>query len=735
MSNRNLVFRIARWAPILLAAGCQHAETTAPVAPSPPTPPTLSQPSAGEIATVVRLVIPSGSPISADALKLSAGVHDARNNGALGAANLDSAVVQLLVAASTNGNPVMLGVSAGRVSSDVTLDASSTAEALVLLSPMLATADPNTSRQESALIRASVKFQALASLINTRVATSPSTWLAQEDDAISAAVKAVVVDVIPRLATNVELGRSLSLVPGLVGAASRNGITVSGKADPSGYFVTIENSRGRWLSVVAELSADNEVFGPPLDRSGLGAGLPILISSSHLINLILSKPNTVVNLGNSFSKARVKLFGPGFATGGPVPFNDPDVRYMYWPTTATVVFDVALPVLDMVIGIKELSVTIAGDGSGWPTQLIRLTGDCLTGTEGTFLEKITSPSVTEVFQARLGGPSFQSFLLPTLKCGFESAVKNKDVLLAILTSVGKASALASVISNISFVRLPFLVWGVVDLGKTVADVASSDALTEFDFVNSQSPQIFAASIGGSLQASSGPSDLYGVEVSSTGADRLVARLKTVSGTEPGITDLALTPNRRLWAVSFDRLYSVDTLTGIVTDIGSLGLVDLNALASDAGGNLWGATLLSQSIVRISSTTGAATIIGQFQGDFISNGDLAFAPDGRLFAALRTSTGSSLLATIDMGNGKATPVKANSSIGFDNVWGLTFVGNQLFGLTTDAIGQGTLITIDMTTGEGARLRSLSFNAGGAASRDAIEHSTPPSWRGLEKTLRH
>ena len=106
-----------------------------------------------------------------------------------------------------------------------------------------------------------------------------------------------------------------------------------------------------------------------------------------------------------------------------------------------------------------------------------------------------------------------------------------------------------------------------------------------------------------------------MDISSDGVDRLIGRLQTTTGVQPAITDLALTPSGKLWAISFDRLYRVDSLTGRLTDIGALGAVDVNALAADANGNLFGATLISQSLIRIDATTGTSTIVGQFQGRF------------------------------------------------------------------------------------------------------------------------
>lgn len=227
-----------------------------------------------------------------------------------------------------------------------------------------------------------------------------------------------------------------------------------------------------------------------------------------------------------------------------------------------------------------------------------------------------------------------------------------------------------------------------------------------------SGRLFAASIGGTLLGSLPPSDLYTVGTSPIGTDRLIGRVRTAAGFQPAITDLAPAPDGQLWAVSFERLYTIDILSATATDKGALGISDVNALAADTRGNLFGATL-SGSLVSIDPASGAARTIGPLGNGLVSWGDLAFAPDGRLFAALH-SGGQGVLATIDISTGQASLVNPGTPIGNGNVWGLAFVGDRLFGLTTDAIGRGSLLDIDPISGLGTFIRALGFNAGGAGA---------------------
>jgi hypothetical protein len=227
-------------------------------------------------------------------------------------------------------------------------------------------------------------------------------------------------------------------------------------------------------------------------------------------------------------------------------------------------------------------------------------------------------------------------------------------------------------------------------------------------------RIFAESGTVFLGGGVAPSDLYGVIPSPRGRDVLIGRLQTTSGSQPVVTDHALAPDGALWAVSFNRLYRVDTLTAVLTDVGSLGFNDVNALAAAPSGTLYGATV-SGNLLLINPANGGASLIGSFGSGLHSAGDLAFAPDGTLYTSVETSQGAAQLATVSPSTGQATVVNPDATLGFREVWGLAFVGSQLFGLTTDlGVGTGLLITIDTASGTGTIVRSLEFDAFGAGS---------------------
>jgi sugar lactone lactonase YvrE len=216
-----------------------------------------------------------------------------------------------------------------------------------------------------------------------------------------------------------------------------------------------------------------------------------------------------------------------------------------------------------------------------------------------------------------------------------------------------------------------------------------------------------------LAAGGGLSLLYRVGLEATSTDSVIGAITTSVGVNLAITDLALTRNGRLWGVTFTELYRIDPNTAIATRIGGLGVTDMNALTIAPDGRLLGAGA-SGNLAVIDTVTGRATLIGNYGNVQLSGGDLAFAPDGRLFATTFGTLAGDRLAVVNPATGVATPV--GTTIGFTNVWGLAFVENVLYALTWGAnvnATSGVLLRIDTNTGVGTQIRSLTFKAYGTA----------------------
>ena len=159
--------------------------------------------------------------------------------------------------------------------------------------------------------------------------------------------------------------------------------------------------------------------------------------------------------------------------------------------------------------------------------------------------------------------------------------------------------------------------------------------------------------------------------------------------------IAFSPGGGLFGVdglNTSQLWTINPTTAAASAIGSLGLAQGNiavALEFSPSGTLYTATTGGQ-LYTVNTTTGAATLVGNT--GFPAAGDLAFAPNGKLYMSSGPGTGASSLVQVDPTTGAGTAI---GPIGFNDVFGLEFIGNTLYGLDDN----GDLITIDPTTGVG------------------------------------
>ncbi len=162
----------------------------------------------------------------------------------------------------------------------------------------------------------------------------------------------------------------------------------------------------------------------------------------------------------------------------------------------------------------------------------------------------------------------------------------------------------------------------------------------------------------------------------------------VGSTGVQMVDIAFTPDGTLWGISqnlnFNGLYTINPQTGASILVGNLGLGSLNALASDASGQLYGAD--GPDIYMISNI-GVETLFAY--GPYQSSGDLEYI-NGNLYL---TSKPGDQLYKIPISSPNS-PVLVGS-IGFSDVYGLAYVNGVLYGYT----GSGQIISIDITDGAG------------------------------------
>jgi hypothetical protein len=168
-----------------------------------------------------------------------------------------------------------------------------------------------------------------------------------------------------------------------------------------------------------------------------------------------------------------------------------------------------------------------------------------------------------------------------------------------------------------------------------------------------------------------------------------------------ITDLAITPEGRVFGISTDKLFEIDRGTGVATyladvpGVANVGMTFLNdgtLLATDKAGG----------VRRIDPNSGEVAEIGNFGGGYETAGDLVAVADGTMFAIADDGPNgdeatNNVLLTVDTATGLATPV---GQIGYGQVFGVAVANNAVYAFTEP----GEVIEIDPGTGSGQLVRS-------------------------------
>ena len=207
-----------------------------------------------------------------------------------------------------------------------------------------------------------------------------------------------------------------------------------------------------------------------------------------------------------------------------------------------------------------------------------------------------------------------------------------------------------------------------------------------------------------LYVTDGVSNLYTIN-NLSGAATFVGPIGISNATDIAFFDSSL------YGITFTSFLKIDADTGKGTIIGNLGTSEMNALAVAQDGTVYAAGT-SGEFIRIDPQTGVGTTIGYYGTNIVSSGDLAFSPNGNLYASVKvTGYGGDYLAKVNKYTGSARII---GSIGYSNVYGLSFKDGVLYG-TTD---NGYLLKIDASSGMGTYVGENYLNQWGMATAPLV-----------------
>ena len=233
--------------------------------------------------------------------------------------------------------------------------------------------------------------------------------------------------------------------------------------------------------------------------------------------------------------------------------------------------------------------------------------------------------------------------------------------------------------------------GTGDLGTGKADLAGFQSGEPPDFSGLDFPPA-----SGTIYAHTGTT-LYTV-------DPATYDLTTVGdfGGMDDMTDLAITPDNKIYTISRTSLYEVDNSTAVATLVFN-GIASSNvALTFQPDGTLLAAD--QSGMVRIiDPSSHNVTELGSYGTGFDTAGDLVAIADGTMYGVSTKSPAlgstTNVLIKVNTASGKATAV---GKIGYTGVFGVAYAGGRVLAFTS----AGEIIKIDPSTGKGTLARSYS-----------------------------
>jgi hypothetical protein len=472
LNQSRVGWRVLSVSCILLAsAACSDSDPTAVPGGS-----ALPSPAADERTVSVVPVVPSGVTLPRP-FALGAGVRATEVVNGVGRANLGRDNAQIVSVLAPSGAPVLLApaieATIGGTAERARVDVSTTAEALALLSPVLATTDADSAAAILIQIRNSSAFGALRSAVESQLRRDGVLFTGgAAPPALTAAIRAVVAEV---AAIRGPSTVSASLVPPTPDRLSGVEVKIL-ETGALGPRVELTNRRRRWLSVVVRSSDDGTIFS----RTTPEVIFPQLVGASGLLSFIFDYPTSIVPLPASAAVSRVKVFGPGFAGSLEQVRSDPDLTALAAPVVLTVLFQYGIPTFELVSGAKLVSVPAASAmESGVYGVLVTSTIECLAESSSA------GPAVVRaLLTAALAGGSASSLVealfMPTVGCVIEAGISHPEAVAGLL---GVAGATAAINNSLVVLRLGLGAFTAVELGLSVGQLFTSEPLMQFDIRN------------------------------------------------------------------------------------------------------------------------------------------------------------------------------------------------------------------------------------------------------------
>jgi hypothetical protein len=590
---------------LALAAGCGGGGTDTPVTPPPPNPPpSFPNPGAGEAAVAVSVGIPAGFFATPSQLSLFAGTLQTQLNAdGSGRTNLPTAANSLIGVAATGSNtPVLLGLNVGGASTQpVTVQ--STAEALVMLAPALATSSPAQATGILNALRTSPAVQQLTSTLQTRLVTNPQQALVAPDSTVISALRTSVQNVLAttRSPRYDEPARAL---PAVETPTDRGGIQVSvlPVRDAQGrQQVRIDNGRPRFVSVVRSYSNDGVTWTTPAAENGtfgLMLGPGVQGGATVVQPAVATVPLTL----SPYTRIKTFAIGSNLAAAE----ADPDSRYLLGAVALQGIAGAAVPAIEPV-----LTTTALRSGLTWGSS----DNGVLQQWVMSILPCFQDPAIRSAIEAGVTRGNLDEAFRLGFACLMRVGVQNPAVLTGLLNAAGQSGRTVPPAVSRMLEVLGTLGTGVEGAFNTEA-IRVTNALNVFTIVDST--RILAIdSVRPSFVDRSGGATIrvFGRNLSSIGSVTLGGRSAT--------------------SVQSVSATAADVVVPSQTTIGAVDLVVTSTTGASA--------TCAQCVVYFTPTIGLAPATGPVSGGTIVT--VTDIPSTTLISAVKVGAGTASSLTV------------------------------------------------------------------------------------------
>ncbi len=189
-----------------------------------------------------------------------------------------------------------------------------------------------------------------------------------------------------------------------------------------------------------------------------------------------------------------------------------------------------------------------------------------------------------------------------------------------------------------------------------------------------------------------------------------------------MTDLALSPSGKLYGITFSSIYIIDPVTADVEFVTAHKLSSANGLFLAPDGTAYAGSFTTGGVYKMNLSTGEVKLLPQSDLGVRSAGDITML-NGELIVATRDER----LVRVNVDTGATI---GEVTHGIDNLFGITTVGNELFG-----VADGQLWQLDAFSGAATLISDYNiFSIWGAALTEYGQSGEVVRGSGSSETLR-